>query len=366
MQYIGTGKTSWSSVSSTWSGRRSLVESDGLDSRGHVVTAEDSMHRILYTSLPPWCSYVGVTCDTNSGSATYASVTSIILVGQSLVGTIPGSISNLAALHDLELNNNQLVGTIPSGIGSFTNLYQLVLTSNSLSGTIPSSIGSLSSLQYFYLDNNMLVGTIPGSIGSLTKLFNVDLSTNSLTGTIPSSIGTLVSLIIFAVANNKLVGTIPSTFSQLTQLSTLKLNNNYLTMGSATIVPTSTFSSATLSSYESSNNVNVNLGNNCLAFTSGTVSVYVTHCAPTSSPTLRPTASPTSAPTTRLSSVVNEGITMTDFARAIPRLTVLTGMFSMNCAISLYDDNALYYTFSFDIGCFSTLHNIEAVVGGLD
>ena len=57
---------------------------------------------------------------------------------------------------------------------------------------------------------------------------------------------------------------------------------------------------------------------------------------------------------------------MADFARAIPRLTVLTGMFSMNCAISLYDDNALYFTFSFDIGCFSTLHNIEAVVGGLD
>ena len=126
------------------------------------------------------------------------------------------------------------------------------------------SLGSLS-----------LVGTIPSSIGSMTSLTSIDLSINSLSGTIPSSIGLLTLLTSLNVMSNRLAGNIPSTFSKLVSLTSLYLNKNYLTMGSATTVPNGTFSSATLSG-------TLVLGSNCLAFTDGTISVSVTHCAPTS------------------------------------------------------------------------------------
>ena len=140
----------------------------------------DRVRRSLSTGAPAWCSYYGVTCNSNSTSATYASVTSITL-------------------------------------------------------------GRLS-----------LAGTIPSNIGSLTLLTSVYLDTNSL------------------------AGTIPSTFSKLTSLSLLYLFSNYLTMGSATTVPNTTFSSTTLSG------TGLSLGSNCLAFHYGSISVSATHCAPTS------------------------------------------------------------------------------------
>ena len=158
--------------------------SDDISSAVSSTSDEvDSVQRSLSTSLPPWCSYYGVTCGTVSGSAKYASVTSIALSGLSLTGTIPSS------------------------------------------------------------------------IGSLTSLTTLDLSSNLLASTIPSS------------------------FSNLISLSSLYLDYNYLTMGSATTVPFSTFSSKTLSSFRSGY---FTLSNNCLAFSFNSTSVSVTHCAPTS------------------------------------------------------------------------------------
>ena len=207
------GSTSWSSTAVIWSGRRYLVESMSDDMSSAVGTSDevDRVQRSLSTSLPPWCSYYGVTCGTVSGSATYESVTSIALSGLSLTGTIP------------------------------------------------SSIGSLTSLQYLKLKTNNLNGTIPSSIGSLTSLTTLDLQFNQLTGTIPSS------------------------FSNLISLSSLYLDYNYLTMGSATTVPASTFSSKTLSRYQSGY---FSLSNNCLAFSYNSTSVSATHCAPTSGKSL--------------------------------------------------------------------------------
>ena len=163
----------------------------------------DIVQRSLSTGAPAWCSYYGVTCGTNGGSATYESVIQISLNGLSLTGTIPSS------------------------------------------------------------------------IGSMTSLTSIDLSYNSLSGTIPSSIGLLTLLTSLNVMSNRLAGHIPSTFSKLVSLTRLYLNTNYLTMGSATTVPNSTFSSTTLSG-------TLILGSNCLAFTDGSNSVSVTHCAPTS------------------------------------------------------------------------------------
>ena len=123
-----------------------------------------------------------------------------------------------------------------------------------------------------------LVGTIPSTIGRLTSLQTLYLSFNSLVGTIPSTIGGLISLQTLWFNRNSLVGTIPSTISALTSLQALYLSNNYLTMGNATSVPISTFSSTTLSGY-------INLANNCLVFDTTSPYPYrhvtATHCRST-------------------------------------------------------------------------------------
>ena len=86
----------------------------------------------------------------------------------------------------------------------------------------------------------------------------------------------LTTLMTSPCLHISLAGTIPSTFSKLTSLSLLYLFSNYLTMGSATTVPNTTFSSTTLSGG------GLSLGSNCLAFHYGSISVSATHCAPTS------------------------------------------------------------------------------------
>ena len=101
---------------------------------------------------------------------------------------------------------------------------------------------------------------------------------NNIGGTIPSMIGGLTSLQTLDLDRNSLVGTIPNTMSALTSLQTLYLNNNYLTMGGATSVPISTFSSYTLSG-------SINLADNCLVFDTTSPYPYrhvtATHCRST-------------------------------------------------------------------------------------
>ena len=198
--------------------------------------------------LPAWCSFYGVTCDTNAGSATLYSVIYI------------------------QLKNLLLAGSLPSSIGSLTSLKYLNLFANKLTGTIPSSIGSLLSLTYTSLSYNSLIGTIPSSIGLISSVEEFFAHNNQLTGTIPSSVGLMSSLQVLSLYSNKLTGTIPSTFSQLSNLNDLELAANYLTMGSATSVPESTFSAFTLSTF-------LDISYNCLTFR-GSVG---TNCKPISS-----------------------------------------------------------------------------------
>ena len=147
-----------------------------------------------------------------------------------------------------------------------------------MSGTLPSSIGNFGSIKYLSFWNNYIGGTIPSTISGLTSLQTLDLDGNSLVGTIPSTIGGLISLQTLWFKSNLLSGTIPSTMSALTSLGVLYLNSNYLTMGGATSVPISTFSSYTLSGY-------INLADNCLVFDTTSPYPYrhvtATHCRST-------------------------------------------------------------------------------------
>ena len=111
-------------------------------------------------------------------------------------------------------------------------------------------------MSFYY---NKIGGTIPSTISGLKSLQTLDLTSNSLVGTIPSTISGLTSLQTLDLDTNSLVGTIPSTMSALTSLYSLDLNSNYLTMGGATSVPISTFSSTTLWG-------TIDLADNCLVF----------------------------------------------------------------------------------------------------
>ena len=79
--------------------------------------------------------------------------------------------------------------------------------------------------------------------------------------------------------------TCPTTMSALTSLGNLNLDNNYLTMGNATSVPISTFSSTTLSG-------TINLADNCLVFDTRSPYPYrhvtATHCRSTGKLLLKP------------------------------------------------------------------------------
>ena len=113
---------------------------------------------------------------------------------------------------------------------------------------------------------------------TVRSLYNTPYNTSHPTGSLYMYIYVtdLTALMTSPCLHISLAGTIPSTFSKLTSLSLLYLFSNYLTMGSATTVPNTTFSSTTLSGG------GLSLGSNCLAFHYGSISVSATHCAPTS------------------------------------------------------------------------------------
>lgn len=142
-------------------------------------------HLARFADGTPLCGWTGVTCDANDR------VILLDLSQSALTGTIPDSVSLLAALERLVLEINSLTGTIPESIGSLTALQSLVLDFNSFQGTIPESIGKLTALRYLSIGVNALTGSIPDSIGALTALQAIDLDANSLTGGIPESIGSL-------------------------------------------------------------------------------------------------------------------------------------------------------------------------------
>ena len=90
----------------------------------------DTVQRSLSTGLPAWCSYRGVTCGTVSGSATYASVTSIMLVSLSLIGTIPSSIGSLTSLTERSKYCNDVNDPILLGIAPYRLLLERYKTRN--------------------------------------------------------------------------------------------------------------------------------------------------------------------------------------------------------------------------------------------
>ncbi|GAB2228017.1 hypothetical protein Droror1_Dr00009846, partial [Drosera rotundifolia] len=177
----------------------------------------------------------------------------------SLVGSIPPSLSNLTHLRTLLAGSNSFTGKVPFDARNMVNLTQLsfelndlgfgepgemdflgslvncselvslLLDHNHLGGALPSSLANFSaSLQFLGLHYNQITGNLPSGLGNLANLSVLNLQYNNLTGTLPSDVGRLSMLGVATFAMNRFSGTIPPSFGNLSRLNKLLLGDNRL------------------------------------------------------------------------------------------------------------------------------------------
>ncbi|XP_076924715.1 putative leucine-rich repeat receptor-like serine/threonine-protein kinase At2g24130 [Bidens hawaiensis] len=151
------------------------------------------------------------------------------LAGNRLSGKIPDIIGNISqSLVQLHLDENQISGGIPPNISNLLNLTLLNLSSNSLYGTIPKELCQMARLERLYITDNMLSGEIPLCFGNVSKLGLLDLSINRLSNTIPDTFSSLSQLRKLLLHNNKLNGMIPTSLAQCVNLESLDLSYNQI------------------------------------------------------------------------------------------------------------------------------------------
>lgn len=219
-----------------------------------------------------------VSCD-HSGR-----VDNLDLKNAGLAGTLPPSISSLAALQDLSLQGNRLSGPLPSfrGMSSLrraylndnafdaiprdffdglTDLLEISLGNNpGLNATrggwaLPQALAaSAQQLQILSLDNCSLAGAIPAFLGGMTSLQNLTLSYNYLSGPVPDAfngsglqrlwlnnqlgeaklsgtldvVATMAGLQELWLHGNEFSGPVPDALAACDAIYTLRLNSNQL------------------------------------------------------------------------------------------------------------------------------------------
>ncbi|KAK4594907.1 hypothetical protein RGQ29_018586 [Quercus rubra] len=189
-------------------------ESIDYDPYGILSSWNDSIH---------FCNWHGITCGRR-----HQRVTTLVLEGHNLHGTITPYIGNLTFLRAINLQNNSFYGEIPKEAGHLFRLQHLYLSNNTLGGEIPTSLTNCSELRGMILRSNKLIGKIPMELGSMTKLLVLSVSKNTLTGGIPPSLGNLSLLGYFSVEYNNLEGNIPESIGHLKSLSIFGLADNKL------------------------------------------------------------------------------------------------------------------------------------------
>ncbi|KAG8644353.1 putative receptor-like protein kinase At3g47110 [Manihot esculenta] len=160
-----------------------------------------------------FCRWHGIAC-----SRRHQRVTSIVLRGHDLMGSISPFIGNLSFLKILCLPNNIFKGQIPQEVGNLFRLQILDLQNNTMDGEIPVNLTRCSQLSVISLERNYLTGKIPAELGSLEMLELLLLCENNLNGKFPSSLGNLSSLAIISAGWMELEGNIPNEFGRLKSL----------------------------------------------------------------------------------------------------------------------------------------------------
>ncbi|KAL0315744.1 UNVERIFIED_CONTAM: putative LRR receptor-like serine/threonine-protein kinase [Sesamum radiatum] len=147
-----------------------------------------------------------------------------------LTGALPADMcSGSSALQEVFFHVNELVGELPETIGECAALQMWSLSYNNITGVIPRGVGNLTTLQNFYVGYNNLIGTIPEEIGNLQSLEVLYLGVNNLRGSIPTEIFNISTLQMISVSVNQLSGQLPSNFGHgLPNTEEIYLNNNFL------------------------------------------------------------------------------------------------------------------------------------------
>jgi hypothetical protein len=134
----------------------------------------------------PECQWDFLECDEGGEPDV---VTSVLLSGKRMTGSIPTEISKLSRLTNLQLASNVMTGEIPREMWTMTQLETLTLNVNALEGTISSGLAQLLELRYLSLGSRSFYGTFP-DITLLTNLETLIISDSlDVTGPLPDISG---------------------------------------------------------------------------------------------------------------------------------------------------------------------------------
>jgi len=181
---------------------------------------------------------VGGTLDALCG---LGNLSTVLLSGNKLTGSIPVCVHSLANTIVLDLNYNSVQGTTPDELCYLHDMEELHLRGNHLHGTVPVCFGedlpALRILDYsnlhrdYSFGNQSLSGTLPASLCNLERLETLEFqATQGLRGTLPDCLGAKQSqLQTLDLKVNQLHGPIPENLCQAGALEVINLYENALT-----------------------------------------------------------------------------------------------------------------------------------------
>ena len=155
-----------------------------------------------------------------------ASIVSLDVSNNHLVGKIPSLLNNLAGLSELRMSNNHFEGFIPLELTQLEDLKYLDLSQNDLTGLVPSFLNS--AVKFIHLSNNHLTGLSKKMFTGNSPLVMLDLSYNEISGGIQDLIEDLSysKLNFLLLKGNHITGDIPKQLCQLINLTMLDLSDN--------------------------------------------------------------------------------------------------------------------------------------------
>ncbi|XP_021834425.1 probable leucine-rich repeat receptor-like serine/threonine-protein kinase At3g14840 isoform X2 [Prunus avium] len=170
----------------------------------------------------------GVTCDCSFASSTVCHITTIVMKGQDLPGTLPKEMARLTYLKEIILSRNYLSGPIPPEWGSLP-LVHISLVANRLTGSIPKEIGNITTLKSLDISMNNFYGRLPRQLGNFPLIERMLLTSNNFTGELPDTFGDLTTLKDFRVGDSHFSGQIPDFIKNWTNLEILRIQASGLT-----------------------------------------------------------------------------------------------------------------------------------------
>ncbi|XP_077243249.1 leucine-rich repeat protein kinase family protein isoform X2 [Tasmannia lanceolata] len=197
----------------------------------HGYTYDQDVYAInnLYVALgspplPGWIPNGGDPCleGWQGVQCVISNITGIVVNAANLGGVLGDKLVNFSSIITIDLSNNHIGGSIPDNLPP--TIRRFFLSANQFTGSIPSSLSTLALLSDMSLNNNLLTGELPDAFQALTGLINLDLSFNNLSGQLPSTFVSLSSLATFHVQDNQLSGTL--NVLQDLPLQDLNIENN--------------------------------------------------------------------------------------------------------------------------------------------